>query len=336
MRKNLHSQNGAEIVGQERRQREMGKQNTFIIPIIQPTYLERMLFTLYQYTERDSFNVIVIDQTGSREAQDKCEKYAHLWIRPYRNLGFSKAMNTGILLSQTPYITLANDDIEFLHPTWFQGILDTFKQDEKIIAVNPNSPKEGAWGYGLTAENTVTWEAPEGFVRDPEDSNSVIPAVPEGKIASKEWFTTEEGYNYLLTSHPRWQAGTVCDAIAMWCTIFKREGLEEIGLLDERFYPGGGEDYDMNCRAYSCGFPFPREKCDPSFHRRMVGSTRSWVWHEWSKSRNTDASDPIFSRPRWNNNDELWGPKFDVWGHYEDNEEKKPIVRKAEPIVDDL
>ena len=59
----------------------------------------------------------------------------------------------GILLSQTPYITLANDDTVFLNSNWWQGILDTFKLDEKIIAVNPNSPKEGGFGWGLTNEN---------------------------------------------------------------------------------------------------------------------------------------------------------------------------------------
>lgn len=322
----------------------MGKLiNTFIFPIIRPDFIGQALASLYKYTEPDTFRVIVIDQTGKTEAYEKYHHLAHLWITSYRNLGFAKAMNTGIVLSQTPYITLCNDDIELLNKEWWQGILDTFAHDEKIIAVNPNSPKEGAWGYGLRHDNLDTWEPPEGFVRDAEDKTAVLPVVPEGKVASKEWFETEEGYNFLVNEHPRWKAGTVCDAIAMFFTVFKRTGLEEIGLLDEQFYPASGEDYDMDCRAYSCGFPGSRENCDPTFHRRMVGTTKSWIYHAWGKSKDDisgkDPGNPLFaSRPRWNNNDELWSPTLDVWGHYTDplTGEKKPCIRKKEIFIDEL
>jgi len=110
----------------------------------------------------------------------------------------------------------------------------------------------------------------------------------------------------------------------------------QVGLLDERFYPGGGEDYDLNARAYSCAYPNYREDCDPDYHRRLVGTARSWVIHKWSKSRMLSADDPIFSRARWNANEELWQPSFDVWGHMNlEDGIKKPIYRTKPPIIED-
>jgi len=141
-----------------------------------------------------------------------------------------------------------------------------------------------------------------------------------------------------LTKHPRYQQGTVVDGIAGFCVIWKRKGLEELGLYEERFYPGGGEDYDMDARAYSCAYPTPREECDPTHHRRLVSTTRSWVWHHWGQSRSMAQKSPnIFSREPWNDNSELWGPYFDVWGHENmPDGTKKPLKRLKSVHVEDL
>lgn len=312
----------------------MKKINSFIVPIVHSGFLGRFLETLYKYTE-DNFYVFVIDQCTDDEAYIKYHKDTHLWIKSYRNLGFAKAMNTGIKLAQTPYITLANDDMEFINKRWWQGILDTFEMDHHIIAVNPMSPKEGAFGYGLTAENDATWKPTEGFVRDGE---SVIPELPDGSgFGYKEEFT-EDDYEFLLKRHPRWTENTICDAIAMWCTVFKKTGLEKIGVIDERFYPGNGEDYDMCGRAYSCAWPVPRDECDLEFHYRMVASTKSWVWHHWGKSKEfLNKATPAYSRSNWNRIDLLWPNGFDVWGHgHHENGDKFPFKRDAEVFVDEL
>lgn len=303
--------------------------NTFIIPIIQSNFLGKCLETLYKYTP-ENFYVFVVDQTPDGVDQSKY-KGVHMWIRPYRNLGFSKSANTGIILSQTPYVTILNDDVEFLDKRWWQGIEDTFKMDEKIIAVNPNSPKEGAWGYGLKSDNQDTWKPREGFVYDGE--RSVIPEI--NKIIIDTPDKAREHYDDLLNNHPVWTKDTLCDALACWCTVFKREGLKEVGLFDEKFYPGGGEDYDMMGRIYSCAWPKERDICEPAYHRRAVGTTKAWAWHHWGKSKDDisakDPTNPIFSRPRWNDLDELWPNGFDVWGHITEGDKRYPLVRN--PIV---
>lgn len=316
------------------------KQNTFIIPIINSDHIFDMLTSLHKYNEKGTFDVIVIDQTITKEAQDKCEKLATIWLRPYRNLGFAKAMNTGVRLAQTKFVTLANDDIIFISDKWWQGILDTFASDSHILAVNPMSPKEQGWGYGLTHENDATWQPPKGFARVPGDREGIVPIMKTGEpFPLKDEYTKEE-YDFLLTDHPVWSKDSMCDALTAWCTVIRTEDLignnPQIGLLDERFYPGGGEDYDLNARVYSCAYPNYREECDPDYHRRAVGTARSWVIHKWSKSRMLSPDDPIFSRPRWNANEELWSPVFDVWSHYEKDGKKWPIHRIKNIHIEDL
>lgn len=309
--------------------------NTIVIPIIRHEFLPKMLESLYKYTP-PNFRVIVIDQTTDTRAQTTCANKVHLWIKSYRNLGFSKAMNIGIRLAQTPYITLANDDLQFMDSRWWQGIMDTFEMDEKIIAVNPMSPREGAWGYGLTQANKDTWVPKEGFIRDPDDPESVIPVI-NGKPFGHQYNYTEDEYASLLENHPCWERDTLCDGIAMWCTVFKKEGLEEVGLLDERFYPGSGEDYDMLGRAYSCAWPESREDCEPRYHRRMVGTTKSWVWHHWGKSKEKVGSiDLEMSREQWNHINLLWPNGFDSWGHKNENNKKTPFKRISEVFIDEL
>jgi GT2 family glycosyltransferase len=297
---------------------------TVVIPIISHDFLKDCLESLYKYTPVD-FRVIVIDQTPDGIFTGAYPKI-HMYIRPWRNLGFSKAMNTGIVLSQTPYVCLLNDDVEFLDNRWWQGVLDAFGSDERIMAVNPMCPKEGSWGYGMRTDNIDTWQPKEGFVTD-EDKLGVYPKIGEVEIRTPE--LARENYDKLLNEHPTWAKDSACDAIAMWCTVFKREGLERFGLLDEQFYPGGGEDYDYNCRVYS-------EGC------RMVGTTRSWVWHKWGSSKDQisgkDPSNSLFaSRERWNANEELWGPDFDVWGMRNlPDGTKEPLKRKRDIFIDSL
>ena len=289
----------------------MLKKNTFIIPIIKGYHIGRFLETLYKYTP-DNFYVYVIDQCINDDAYLKYHDKVHFWIKSYRNLGFAKGMNTGIRLAQTKYITLANDDLEFMHKSWWQGIEDSFATDSRIVAVNPMSPKEGAFGYGLTQENNGTWVPPKEFIRDGE---FVVPKLPDGTgMKYKEEFTEEE-YQWLLNEHPRWKKNTFCDGLCMWCTTFRTDWLRENGPLDERFYPGNGEDYDINGRAYSCAWPIERDVCDEKYHMRMVSTTKSWVWHHWGTSKEEQQKAPNMSRESWNHLNLLWPDGYDLWGH---------------------
>lgn len=54
--------------------------------------------------------------------------------------------------------------------------------------------------------------------------------------------------------------------VAFWCTYIKREVIEKIGLLDERFLIGECEDVDYCIRALDAGFKISDSECE-AFHK---------------------------------------------------------------------
>jgi GT2 family glycosyltransferase len=270
-------------------------ENTFVIPFIRNDFIVGFLDSLYKFTDPESFRVITIDQTPSgmyNEIKDK----THFYIRPYRNLGFGKAMNTGIKLAETEYVSCYNDDVEFIHKSWWDGIKQQFEViGPTCFCVNPMSPKEAAWGYGHKAPNGRVLTA---------DGRGVV-WVKDGKALDLEESRTEEGYQWLINNVHGW-----VDGIALWGATFKREIFNYTGLFDERFYPGGGEDYDLNARAYD-------KEWNGHERYRMVATPRSWVYHHWGSSGSPDATTQsleaikqqgiVFNNEyRWNNWTSLW------------------------------
>jgi GT2 family glycosyltransferase len=223
--------------------------NTFVVPIIVPDYIKRFLETLYEYTP-PNFRVILIDQTKEGLPEDWdlwsfIKPKVHMYVRPYRNLGFAHAMNTGIRISDTKYVTCANDDVEFINKRWWFGVEEELSRDG-IEAVNPMSVTEPGWGYGCnknSSEELVTEkETALGckFNREAERFEH----LPYKKDYS------EEEYDFLLN-----QKNGSIEGCITWLTTFKRQSLEFKGLFDERFFPGGGEDYDIGGRFYSEFWP---------------------------------------------------------------------------------
>lgn len=245
-------------------------EKTFIIPVIRTDFLPRCLETLWKYNEMEKTRVVVVDQSLHGISEDLHDKI-HLLLRPRKNLGFAKSMNEGILHAMywgSDYVICSNDDVEFMHLCWWEGILTTFEDYPKAMVVNPASTK---------------------------DRNA------EPRIPYKEEYTDEEYFN-LLTEHDK----GVIDGICMWMPVFPRETIEKIGLFDERFFPGGGEDYDYNARIYKAG-------------GRAIGTFRSWVIHHWGKSKDeySDASREALPphQEHWNSLGELWPDSFDIYGN---------------------
>lgn len=238
------------------------------IPII-PDYIEKALKTLYEKTPDINFRVIVVDQTKDG-IYGKVAPYADLIIRnPNRiNMGFAKANNEGILHALhwgSKYIACCNDDIEFLDPRWYQGIMEQYKAFPEMMAVCPASPIEPGWGYGYEKDHWVPGNScPSWGVLVGEN---IYPKGPDGKPITLEEARTEEGYNKLLAH----RQGHI-EGFAGWFVVFKRETLEKVGLYDETFGPGGAEDYNYVHRIYLKG-------------GRASATMRSFIWHWWSVSR---------------------------------------------------
>lgn len=202
-----------------------------------------------------------------------------------KNLGFAKALNTGIRLSDAEYVGCLNDDVVFINQHWWEGIEQTFNDYSTALCVNPSSPcdPDGVGGTKIM----------DGF-------------------EYKEDYTDEE-YNKLLNPN-------VIDGICMWFPIFKRERLDQVkgvvpgkAWFDERFFPGGGEDYDLNRRGYLSGF-------------RSLGTGKSYVWHWWHKTKH-----PISGEEGAKDDSATWlgkwGPDVDLYGNTGSKDIPTNIIR---------
>jgi GT2 family glycosyltransferase len=299
--------------------------NVFITIALRADFIYKMVDTLYKYTPHN-FKLVLVDMT--KDGLPDIEG-VHLKLRPHRNLGFAKGMNEGIIHAlhwNSTYITCLNDDIEFMNSKWWDGIMDTFAQPsvKEVLVVAPESPRIPMWGYGMTNDEYV-----EVIEHKDEFSEEDYQFLLDGDFSH-----LPEKYDWLPESFPLHYVG-VCDAMATWGPVCKRKLFTDIGLWDERFYPGSGEDYDMMGRIYSKGY-------------RAVSTRGSWVWHWWGKSKeisNTKRSDsmPLETERIWNKLGDLWPPELneghnlDVWGFYTNKkDERVPLKRISEIAVTEI
>lgn len=309
----------------------------FIFPIIRTDFIKPAVASLYKYTDKSKFKLTIVDQSIEGLDKEWIDQNVDLYIRQ-KNAGFSNAANQGIihaLKANVPYIAICNDDILMMYSGWWEDALQEFDTDPHIVAVSPESPRIAMWGYGLThGEYCELLPHKEEFT--PED----IEYLKQGDYNKEE---IQSRHPYTIPESFPFRKRGVIDGIAMWMPIFKREAFIELGLFDERFVWGGGEDYSMLARAYSCAWPIDRTECDPNYHRRMVSTMKSWVFHFWGQSKDVkETLNPkLFeSREAWNNLDFLWPPEMnggshvDPWGHWTDEKGiKRPSRRIREVYV---
>lgn len=135
-------------------------------------------------------------------------------VRPPENIGYTKAINAGLALSTAPCVVLMNSDTEVQTEDWLEKLEDGFLASTKIAAVGPATDRTQQGLAGTLPKNSGV--------------HIVIPELtPHGILDVKLWF---------------------------WCIMIRREALLDVGYLDERFSPGGGEDDDWLIRAYSRGW----------------------------------------------------------------------------------
>ena len=254
------------------------KTNTFVIPhLVNPDYLIKCVDSIWKYTPRN-FKIIVIDQNPIDDTLSELKNKVHLYIKSYRNLGFSKAMNTGIRLADTDFVTLLNDDVEFIHPSWWDGVMNEFEMTQDAGAINPS-----ALYNNLNGEDLPTTKLLEIGITKRDDAYNKR--------------NDPEIYQKLLGEG-------VMDGICTFCTVVPMKVINTVGLLDEKFYPGSGEDYDFNARCYIHGY-------------RVIGTERSWIWHWWLSTKKAlgDLDKKLWQHQEsWNDLGAKCGGKFDLYG----------------------
>ena len=149
------------------------------ISIIIPTrnravYLDKMLESLLQQTvSKEEFEVIVIDNDSTDSTKLICSNkgkcFPHFKYIFEMRSGLHFGRNRGFLEAKSKYLLFADDDI-IAFPTWVEGILEGFKQENVALVGGNVIPKyekgEPEWikdflvyknGFHIMSELSVIW-----------------------------------------------------------------------------------------------------------------------------------------------------------------------------------
>lgn len=183
-------------------------------------YTKKCIESIRKNTKRNIYELIVIDN-GSNDGTKEWLKKQNDIIVLYndKNVGFPKGCNQGIELAKGDNILLLNNDT-VVTKKWLDNLTKCLYSSEKIGAVGP-----------------VSNSCP--YYQSIDTKYSSI--VEMNKFALK----------YNASDSSKWEERL---KLIGFCMLIKREVIEKIGLLDERFSPGNYEDDDYSIRIVNAGY----------------------------------------------------------------------------------
>jgi GT2 family glycosyltransferase len=216
-------------------------------------YVEECLNSIIKHTKQP-YEVIIVDNASD----DKTVKFLKSFssknrniklILNKKNLGFPAGNNIGITKSEGDFIVLINNDI-VVTKNWLDRILEIAEQYPEVGIIGPIS-------------NSVSGRQ--------LDKNAKYKSIPEmHKYAAK----IKQKNKGQFFQFPR---------VAFLCTLIKKEVIDKIGGLDERYSPGNFEDDDFCLRAQMAGY-------------KTVIATDVFIHHYGSVSFKADGEDKYAKR----------------------------------------
>jgi len=183
-------------------------------------YTAQAINSIKTHTDRP-YKLLVIDN-GSTDGtvQNLRQDTSIFHVENTCNLGFATGFNVGLEMIDTPFFVICNSDI-VVTKNWLSVMLDQIKSDDNLMVLGPRS-------------NYVS--GPQ-LVRDvPYNNQKTLEAFAE------QWFNNPG------------QPISYFHRIVFFCTLFKRQVLETIGMLDERFDYGNFDDDDYCLRVKQKGY----------------------------------------------------------------------------------
>lgn len=222
---------------------------SIVIPVYNQLEATRQTIdSIYENTNID-FELIVVDNNSGEDVKNYLNELADnkpnvKVIYNADNLGFPKAVNEGIEISEGKYVVVANNDI-IVNKNWLNKFIEAAQTNEKVGIVSGIS--NAVSGVQI-------------------DENAKYQTTEEMKTYAAE--IAAENKNQFW-EFPR---------VAFLCTLIKREVIQKIGGLDERFSPGNYEDDDYCLRAQIAGY-------------KTVIAKEVFIHHFGSKSFKADGDD---------------------------------------------
>ncbi len=232
--------------------------------------LRDCLRSIYDNTHKITFEIIVVDnnsQDGTVEMLRDEFPDTRVIVNDY-NAGFTKPSNQALYISAGRYALLLNNDTVIL-PHALDRLVEFADTRPKIGIVTPKV---------LNRDGTLQKQCRRGFATPWElfcYFSGLSALLPKSRLFAR----------YLVTYRDENETHAV-DAVSGSCMLIRRGVINQIGLLDERFF-AYQEDADYCFRAHQAGwlvFYFPQAQI---IHYASRGGSRIEPYRsiiEWHKS----------------------------------------------------
>ena len=181
------------------------------------SHLQTCIGLLRKYTETP-YEIIVIDNGSQDGTGDFCRKEKITFVSAGNNLGFVRACNLGMKLASGDSLLLLNNDVAVTR-NWLSNMLNCLYSRDDIGIVGP---------YTNYASGKQRIDMPYNNL------NQLLKLSGLNRSDPDKWMEVTR--------------------LVGFCFLFKRELMNRIGLLDERYSPGHYEDDDYCYRARLAGY----------------------------------------------------------------------------------
>jgi GT2 family glycosyltransferase len=198
-------------------------------------HLEACLASLRRFSSKYVEKVVIVDDGSDPYTSDFVQKYCsedstYVSLRIDRSVGFTRALVAGLRLSDSPsFIALNSDTI--VCEGWVEKLLATACSAPNVAIVGPVS-------------NAAAWQN----VAEPlDDAGNFI----------RHKLIVESDFANLQSCITFAQDGKIPESplIHGFCVLVNRDAYEEIGRLDETYFPRGyGEFQDLSIRFWDAGY----------------------------------------------------------------------------------
>ena len=192
---------------------------SIVIPVRnQKRYLEQCYVSIRKRTLID-YELILVDDASDKETEDYINKLGNIKVvRNDKRMGFPHSCNRGIKESSGEYVCLLNSDT-IVSTGWLSKMVNVGDLMKEVGILGPST------NYGRNQK------VPEAEHSRPEDVERMA---------------------FNITQKYKDQYGHV--PLAGFCFLVKRFLFDKVGLFDERFGLGTGEEAEFSWRVDQAGF----------------------------------------------------------------------------------